>query len=67
MLHKASRIRGAPMHAIDGEVGHVEEFYVDDGTWTIMYFLALTLSPGWRAVSVLIPSHAIEPEWSVAV
>jgi hypothetical protein len=65
MLHKASRIRGAPVHAIDGEVGHVEEFYVDDGSWTIRYLWVYTVS--WLAHRpVLIPSNAIEPEWSVA-
>jgi hypothetical protein len=65
MLHKASRIRGAPVHALDGEVGRVEEFYVDDGAWTIRYLWVHTVS--WLAHrGVLIPSHAIEPEWSVA-
>lgn len=65
MLHKASRIRGAPMHAIDGEVGHVEEFYFDDGTWTIRYLLVTTGS--WLAHRpVIIPPNAIQPDWNVA-
>jgi hypothetical protein len=65
MLHKASRIRGAPVHAIDGEVGHVEEFYFAGGSWTITYLWVHTVS--WLARSaVLIPSNTIEPDWSVA-
>jgi hypothetical protein len=65
MLHKASRIRGAPVHAIDGEVGRVEEFYFDDGTWTITYLWIQTVS--WLAHrAVLIPSSAIAPDWNVA-
>jgi hypothetical protein len=65
MLHKASRIRGAPVHAIDGEVGRVEDFYFDDDTWTIRYLLVATGS--WLAHRpVLVPPNAIHPEWSVA-
>jgi hypothetical protein len=65
MLHKASRIRGAPLHAIDGEVGRVEEFYFDDVSWTIRYLLVVTGS--WLAHRpVLIPPNAIDPDWSVA-
>jgi sporulation protein YlmC with PRC-barrel domain len=33
---------GFSLHAIDGEVGKVEEFYFDDKTWTVRYLVVKT-------------------------
>jgi hypothetical protein len=31
MLHRVSRIRGTDVHAVDGHISSVEDFYFDDG------------------------------------
>jgi hypothetical protein len=65
MLHKASRIRGITVHATDGDVGQVEEFYFDDDVWTIRYLVVDTGS--WLMHRrVLIPPVAIEANWTIA-
>jgi hypothetical protein len=65
MLHKASRIRGINVHATDGEVGQVEEFYFDDGVWTIRYLVVDTGS--WLMHRrVLIPPMSIERPLTIA-
>jgi len=50
-------VRGHSIQAIDGEIGHVEDFIVDDATWTIHYMVVHThnwlprkkvlISPKW--------------------
>lgn len=50
-------VAGQHVHAIDGEIGHVDDFLVDDRTWTIRYLLIDTSNwIGGR--SVLVP-----PSW----
>jgi hypothetical protein len=39
MLHKAQKIRGFHILATDGEIGHVDEFLVDDENWTVQYLV----------------------------
>jgi hypothetical protein len=43
MLTSANRLKGLVIHATDGEIGTVEQFYFDDETWTIRY---LTIETG---------------------
>ena len=35
MLRSTKALEGARIHAIDGDIGHVEEFYFDDRNWRI--------------------------------
>ena len=37
MLHRLSRIRGYHMRAMDGPLGHVDDFIVDEETWQLRY------------------------------
>src|ERR1041385_39706 len=37
MLRSTKSLEGARIHAIDGDIGHVEEFYFDDRNWRINY------------------------------
>lgn len=39
MLHKTSRMIGYHIVALDGEVGHVDDFLVDEGAWTVRYLV----------------------------
>ena len=64
-LHKVSRIRGTDVHAVDGYVGRVEEFYFDDEQWRIRYLVINTES--WLSRHpVLISTEAVKPDWGLA-
>lgn len=57
MLHRVKDIYNYTLEAEDGEIGHVEDFIVDDETWTIRYMVVDTrtwlpgrkvlVAPGW--------------------
>ena len=56
-LRSVSEIKGYHIQAEDGEIGHVEDFIVEDDVWTIRYMVVDTrnwlpgrkvlVSPGW--------------------
>lgn len=37
MLRSTKGLEGARIHAIDGDIGHVEQFYFDDRNWRVNY------------------------------
>jgi hypothetical protein len=37
VLHKMHRLRGFHILAADGEIGHVDEFLVDEDNWSVQY------------------------------
>ena len=59
MLHKTSELRGYHILAIDGEIGHVADFLLDDGGRAVEYVVVDTSNwIGGR--SVLIGTAAID-------
>jgi uncharacterized protein YrrD len=42
MLRKNKELTGSKLAAVDGEIGHVKDFYFDDQTWTVRYLVADT-------------------------
>jgi len=42
MLHKFSKVRGFHIHAIDGEIGHVDDFLLDETSWALRYLVVDT-------------------------
>ena len=42
MLHKFSKIRGFHIHATNGEIGHVDDFLLDESTWALRYLVVDT-------------------------
>ena len=55
MLHKMSKMRGFHIHAIDGEIGHVDEFLLDAESWTIRYLVVDTSNwIGGRSVLISV-------------
>ncbi len=42
MLRSLNEITGKAIHATDGDIGSVSDFYFDDSTWTIRYLVADT-------------------------
>ena len=59
-----SRCDGHHIQATDGEIGHVEDFIVDDDTWAICYLIVDTQN-WWPGKKVLISPKWIERvSWS---
>jgi uncharacterized protein YrrD len=42
MLHQAGTLTGYTLHALDGEIGKVKDFYFDDQSWSVRYLVAAT-------------------------
>ncbi len=58
-LRSTDRVTGYHIHASDGEIGHVNDFVIDDKTWQILYFVIDTHN--WvGGKKVLIPVENIK-------
>jgi hypothetical protein len=57
VLHKTSYLKGFHLLATDGEIGHVDDFLLDEG-WGVRY-LVVDTSNGIGGRSVLIAPSAI--------
>ena len=42
MLHKATKVRGFHVHATDGEIGHVDDFLIDEQGSSVRYLVVDT-------------------------
>ena len=63
-LQSIVEVMGYHIRAIDGEIGHVENFLFDDEDWSLHYFIVDT-SNWWFGKHVLISPHAVKAiEWS---
>jgi PRC-barrel domain len=63
MLTNSTHLKGLEIHATDGEIGTVDEFYFDDETWAIRYLVAQT--GGWlggRPV-LISPFSVVRADW----
>lgn len=56
-LRSSKEVRGYHIHAKDGEIGHIEDFIIDDETWAIRY---LIIDPHslWTGIKV-----QVSPKW----
>lgn len=63
MRRSISRLQGCSVHARDGELGTVDDFYFDDEAWSIRYMVVNT--GGWLSGrEVLISTAALKkPRW----
>lgn len=63
MLRNAKDLQGYTIHATDGDIGHVEQFYFDDEQWIVRYLVVETGS--WlTGRRVLISNDSIgETKW----
>lgn len=62
-MTKLSRLEGATMHALDGDVGGVIDFYFDDQQWVVRYAIVKTgLWLTERRVVVSVMS-ILSPDW----
>jgi sporulation protein YlmC with PRC-barrel domain len=58
-LRSTSTVSGYKIHASDGEIGHVEDFLIDDETWAIRYLVVDTRN-WWPGKKVLVSPKWIE-------
>jgi len=64
MVHRLNLIQGFHVHATDGDIGHVDDFLLDESSWQIRYLVVDTsnwLGGKWVAVS---PSSVTRIDWS---
>lgn len=56
-LRSMSEVAGYNIQATDGELGHVEDFIIDDGAWTVRYLVVDTQNwlPGRKVI--------LAPDW----
>lgn len=63
-LRSAKEVTGYHIHASDGEIGHVEDFLVEDDDWSIHYLVVDTKN-WWPGKKVLIsPMSVRKIEWA---
>jgi len=63
-LRSANEVTGYHIHASDGEIGHVEDFLVEDNDWSIRYLVVDTKN-WWPGNKVLIsPLFVQKIEWA---
>ena len=63
-LRSIEAVTGYHIHASDGEIGHVEDFLVEDADWSIHYLVVDTKN-WWPGKKVLIsPRSAQEIDWT---
>jgi sporulation protein YlmC with PRC-barrel domain len=63
-LRSIEAVTGYHVHASDGEIGHVEDFLVEDADWSIQYLVVDTKN-WWSGKKVLIsPRSAKEIDWT---
>ena len=58
-LRSTQEVTGYDVQAVDGEVGHVEDFLIDDENWTI-HSLVVATGHWWSGKNVLLPPREIE-------
>jgi hypothetical protein len=63
-LRSIATVTGYHIHAADGEIGHVEDFLVDDASWGIRYITVNTRN-WWPGERVLISPRSVwEIDWA---
>jgi len=58
-LRSTNNVTGHHIQALDGEIGHVEDFIIDDETWAIRYLIVDTHN-WWPGKKVLVSPQWIE-------
>lgn len=62
-LRSTNSVRGHYIHALDGDIGHVVDFIIDDKTWIIRHIIVDTTN-WWPGKKVIIsPQHIDRVSW----
>jgi sporulation protein YlmC with PRC-barrel domain len=63
-LRSAAAVTGYHIHASDGDIGHVQDFLMEDADWSLRYLLVETTN-WWAGKTVLISPQSVRKiEWS---
>lgn len=63
-LRSAKAVHGYHIHATDGEIGHIDDFLLEDADWSIHYMVIDTTN-WWAGKKVVIsPRSAHDIDWS---
>ncbi len=63
-LRSVDEVTGYGVHAVDGEIGHIENLMIDDANWSVHYFVVDTRN-WWFGKRVLISPLAVKAiDWS---
>lgn len=63
-LRSTVEVAGYHVHATDGDIGHVQDFLIDDASWEIRYLIVDT-SNWWVGQHVLISPYSVRNvDWS---
>lgn len=58
-LRSTHAVSGYSIQALDGDIGHIEDFIVDDETWAIRY-LIINTGTWWQGKKVLVSTQWIQ-------
>jgi hypothetical protein len=62
-LHSVAAANGAHVHALDGDIGHIENLLADDSNWEIRYLIVATRN-WWPGKVVQLSPYAVkEADW----
>ena len=65
-LRSSNAVIGYQVHAIDGDIGHIDDLLVDDETWAVRYLIVST-HHWWNSHRVLVAPRWIDDvTWSTA-
>ena len=63
-LRSSNKVTGYSIHAVDGDIGHISDFIIDNETWEIVY-LVVNTHHWFGGKEVLVPiKHIIEVQWA---
>jgi hypothetical protein len=63
-LRSIREVTGYHIHATDGEIGHIDDFLVEEGDWSLHYLVVDTQN-WWPGKKVLVSPRSIEAiDWS---
>jgi sporulation protein YlmC with PRC-barrel domain len=63
-LRSVLAVTGYNIHAADGDIGHIQDFLVEDADWSVRYLVAATTN-WWPGKKVLIsPQSVREIDWA---
>ena len=65
MLHRAQKVLGATIHALDGDIGTLEDFYFEEDGWTVRYLLVDT-GKWMSGKKVLLSPMDVKGPWTMA-
>ncbi|HEY6362026.1 MAG TPA: PRC-barrel domain-containing protein, partial [Vicinamibacterales bacterium] len=63
MLHRARKVLGAHIRAVDGDIGTLEDFFFEEDGWTVRYLLVDT-GKWMSGRKVLLPPAAVTGPWN---